>query len=77
MFSDVVMEVDKPKFEKILDAVKEENGAKFDTDLTAENLKEVVKRYKELYKKEKGTDFPQEPKDSVNGINQSCFPFMG
>jgi pyruvate, orthophosphate dikinase len=62
MFSDVVMEVDKPKFEKILDAVKHENGAKFDTDLSAENLKEVVKRYKEMYKKEKGTDFPQEPK---------------
>lgn len=62
MFSDVVMEVDKPKFEKILDAVKHENNAKFDTDLTADNLKEVVKRYKEMYKKEKGVDFPQEPK---------------
>jgi pyruvate,orthophosphate dikinase len=62
MFSDVVMEVDKPKFEKILDAVKEENGAKFDTDLTAANLQEVVKRYKELFKKEKGFDFPQDPK---------------
>ena len=62
MFSDVVMEVEKPKFEKILDAVKEENGAKFDTDLSAENLKEVVKRYKKLYKDEKGFDFPQDPK---------------
>jgi pyruvate,orthophosphate dikinase len=62
MFSDVVMEVEKPKFEKILDAVKEENHAKFDTDLTADNLKEVLKRYKELYKKEKGSDFPQDPK---------------
>ncbi|KNY28097.1 pyruvate, phosphate dikinase [Pseudobacteroides cellulosolvens] len=62
MFSDVVMEVEKPKFEKILDAVKEENNAHFDTDLTAVNLKEVVKRYKELFKKEKGFDFPQEPK---------------
>ncbi len=62
MFSDVVMEVDKPKFEKILDAVKEENGAKFDTDLTADNLKEVVKRYKELFKKEKGFEYPQDPK---------------
>ena len=62
MFSDVVMEVDKPKFEKILDAVKTENGAKFDTDLTAANLREVVKRYKELYKKEKGSEFPQDPK---------------
>ncbi len=62
MFSDVVMEVEKPKFEKILDAVKEENGAKFDTDLSAENLKEVVKRYKELYRTEKGAEFPQDPK---------------
>lgn len=62
MFSDVVMEVEKPRFEKILDAVKEENGAKFDTDLSAENLKEVVKRYKELFKAEKGFEFPQEPK---------------
>jgi pyruvate,orthophosphate dikinase len=62
MFSDVVMEIEKPKFEAILDAVKQENNAKMDTDLTAENLKEVVKRYKELYRKEKGEDFPQEPK---------------
>ena len=62
MFSDVVMEVDKPKFEKILDAVKSENGAKYDTDLSAANLREVVKRYKELYKKEKGVEFPQDPK---------------
>ena len=62
MFSDVVMEVDKAKFEKILDAVKEENGANFDTDLSAENLKEVVRRYKELFKSEKGFDFPQDPK---------------
>ena len=62
MFSDVVMEVEKNKFEKILDDVKEENHVTLDTELTAENLKEVVKRYKELYKKEKGTDFPQDPK---------------
>ena len=62
MFSDVVMEVGKPKFEKILDEVKEENNAKMDTDLTAENLKEVVKRYKEMYKNEKGEEFPQDPK---------------
>ncbi len=62
MFSDVVMEVEKPKFEKILDTVKEENKAKFDTDLTADNLKEVVKRFKKLYNEEKGEEFPQEPK---------------
>jgi len=62
MFSDVVMEIEKSKFEEILDAVKEEKNAKLDTDLNAEDLKEVVKRYKELYKKEKGTDFPQDPR---------------
>ncbi|HEX2924980.1 MAG TPA: pyruvate, phosphate dikinase [Ruminiclostridium sp.] len=62
MFSDVVMEIEKSKFEKILDGVKEENGARYDTDLSAANLKEVVKRYKALFKNEKGFDFPQEPK---------------
>ena len=62
MFSDVVMDVEKPKFEKILEAVKHENNAKFDTDLTADNLKEIVKRYKAMFKAEKGFDFPQDPK---------------
>ncbi|MBZ4663126.1 MAG: pyruvate, phosphate dikinase [Caloramator sp.] len=62
MFSDVVMQIDKNLFENILDEVKEENNAKYDTDLTAENLKEVVRRYKELYRKEKGEDFPNDPK---------------
>ena len=73
MFSDVVMEVDKPKFEKILDAVKEENGAKFDTDLTADNLKEVIKRYKALFQKEKGFEFPQEPKAQLMEAVKAVF----
>ncbi len=73
MFSDVVMEVEKPKFEKILDAVKEENGAKFDTDLTAANLKEVVKRYLEMYKKEKGAEFPQDPKAQLMEAVKAVF----
>jgi pyruvate,orthophosphate dikinase len=62
MFSDVVMGIEKSKFERILDEVKEEKGVKLDTELDGNDLKEVVKRYKELYKKEKGSDFPQEPK---------------
>jgi len=57
MFSDVVMEVEKSKFEAILDAVKEENNCENDCDLSAENLKEVVRRYKELFKKEKDLIF--------------------
>ena len=73
MFSDVVMEVEKPKFEKILEAVKHENNAKMDTDLTAANLKEVVKRYKELFKKEKGFDFPQEPKTQLMEAIKAVF----
>lgn len=62
MFSDVVMGIEKDKFENILDDVKHKNNAKNDTDLTAENLKEVIRRYKELFKQEKGYDFPQDPK---------------
>ncbi|MDR1263494.1 MAG: pyruvate, phosphate dikinase, partial [Oscillospiraceae bacterium] len=62
MFSDVVMEIDKAKFEAVLDAVKQNKGVKYDKDLTAEDLKEVIKRYKELYIREKGEEFPQDPK---------------
>lgn len=65
MFSDVVMGIDKNKFESILDAVKTENNAKYDTDLNTDNLKEVVKRYKELYKQEMKVDFPQDPKEQL------------
>ncbi|HOM02446.1 MAG TPA: pyruvate, phosphate dikinase [Acetivibrio sp.] len=73
MFSDVVMEVEKSKFEAILDAVKEENNCENDCDLNAENLKEVVKRYKELFKKEKGFDFPQEPKTQLMEAVKAVF----
>jgi pyruvate,orthophosphate dikinase len=62
MFSDVVMEIEKSQFEAILNAVKEEKNAKLDTDLNADDLKVVVRRFKELYRKEKGTEFPQDPK---------------
>ena len=59
MFRDVVWR-SKPKFEAILDAVEEKN-AKLDTDLTAEDLKEVIRRFKELYRK-KRAEFPQDPR---------------
>ena len=65
MFADVVKEVDKAKFEAVLDEMKEDKGAKFDTDLTADDLKEVIVRYKEIYKSELGEDFPQEPKEQL------------
>ena len=62
MFSDVVMDVEKSLFEEILDEAKEKKGVKHDTGLDAEDLKEIVKKYKDLYKKKKGKDFPQDPK---------------
>lgn len=57
MFFDVVMGIEKNKFEKIFDEVKEKYGVKYDIDLIVEYLKEVVVRYKEFYKVEKGEDF--------------------
>ncbi len=65
MFSDVVMEISKKKFEEIIDEMKEEKGIKLDTEFTAEDLKEMIVRYKAFYKKVKGTDFPQEPKEQL------------
>jgi pyruvate,orthophosphate dikinase len=60
------MEIEKRKFEKILDEVKAKTkGAKFDTDLTAENLKEIVEKFKALYLKEMGKEFPQDPKNQL------------
>ena len=61
MFSDVVMEVEKAKFDKIFDGAKQKYGCKMDTELTADNLKEVVEAYKVMFREEKGFDFPQEP----------------
>ncbi len=62
MFSDVVMQQEKSKYERILDKVKEEKGVQFDKDLSADDLKEIVSMFKDLYKKSQGEEFPQEPK---------------
>ena len=61
MFSDVVMEIDKEKFSKLLENKKKQNNVVLDKDLTAENLKELIVEYKALYKAEKGEEFPQDP----------------
>ena len=61
MFSDVVMEIPKSTFEKIIDAVKEEKGVKYDIELDADDMKELIKRFKEYYKEQKGEEFPQDP----------------
>ena len=62
MFSDVVMEVPKSLFERVLDEIKAAKQVKFDMELTAEDLQEVIARFKAIYKDKMGEDFPQDPK---------------
>ena len=62
MFSDVVMEIPKNLFEKAIDEMKEQKGVKLDTELDAEDLKKLVSQFKEIYKENKGQEFPQEPR---------------
>ena len=62
MFSDVVMEVGKKHFEKLIDEMKEKKGVVYDVDLTAEDLKELANQFKAEYKNQLGQDFPSDPK---------------
>ncbi len=62
MFSDVVMEVGKKYFEKLIDEMKEKKGITYDVELTADDLKELANQFKAEYKKQLGTDFPSDPK---------------
>ena len=73
MFSDVVMEIKKSNFEGALNKMKEAKGAQYDTDLTADDLKELVEIFKGIYKKEKGVDFPQEPKEQLMEAIKAVF----
>ena len=65
MFSDVVMEIPKPLFEKAIDEMKEKRGVKLDTELTAEDLKELVEVFKGIYLKEHGSEFPTNPEEQL------------
>ena len=62
MFSDVVMEIPKPLFENAIDEMKEKRGVKLDTELTAEDLKELVEIFKGIYKEQKHEEFPTDAK---------------
>jgi len=74
MYSDVVMEVPKSYFEKIIDEVKEAKGVKYDTELTVDDLKELVVKFKKVYKKNMGgEEFPQEPKEQLMGAVKAVF----
>ncbi|MGM0495899.1 MAG: pyruvate, phosphate dikinase [Bacillota bacterium] len=65
MFSDVVMGISKANFDKIFDAKKAEKNVELDTDLSAEDLKDIVEKFKAEYKKHQGEDFPQDPKEQL------------
>ncbi|MDR1003337.1 MAG: pyruvate, phosphate dikinase [Oscillospiraceae bacterium] len=73
MFSDVVMEVSKKRFEVIIDELKEEKGIKDDIDLNAEDMKKLVVLFKAFYKKEKGVDFPTDPKEQMMEAVKAVF----
>ena len=73
MFADVVMGFPKSSFERKFDDIKEEKGVKLDTELTAEDLEEVVKIYKKEYKKHAGVEFPQDPKEQLMAAVEAVF----
>ena len=73
MYGNVAMGVDHDKFEEIISEVKSHRGIKEDTELTAEELQEIVSKYKVMYKKEKGEAFPQDPKKQMWGAIGAVF----
>ncbi|WP_300925545.1 pyruvate, phosphate dikinase, partial [uncultured Allobaculum sp.] len=73
MFADVVKGLSKKRFEEIIDEVKKEKGVKNDLDLDAEDMKELVKRFKAFYREELGTDFPTDPKDQMMEAIEAVF----
>lgn len=72
MFGNVVMDVEHNKFEEALQSKKDKKNVKFDTELTAEDLKELVEDYKKIIKEAKGKSFPQDPREqlkmSINAV---------
>ena len=73
MYSDVVMEVGKKYFEQLIDEMKEKKGVTQDTELTAEDLKELAEQFKAEYKAKIGEDFPSDPKEQLMGAIKAVF----
>ena len=73
MFSDVVMEVGKKYFEQLIDEMKEARGVTLDTELTADDLKELAEKFKAEYREKLGEDFPQDPKVQLMGAIKAVF----
>ena len=73
MYSDVVMEVGKKYFEELIDKMKEERGVTQDVELTAEDLKELAREFKDEYKAKIGSEFPSDPKEQLMGAIKAVF----
>jgi len=73
MYSDVVMELGKSFFEEKIDEMKAAKGVKQDVELTAEDLKELVKQFKAIYLEKQGSEFPQDPKEQLIGAVKAVF----
>ena len=73
MYSDVVMEVGKKYFEELIDKMKESRGVTQDTELTADDLKELAEQFKAEYKEKIGADFPTDPKEQLMGAVKAVF----
>ncbi len=73
MYSDVVMEVGKKYFEQLIDEMKDKKGVKLDTELDADDLKELAEKFKAEYKDKLGEDFPQDPKMQLMGAIKAVF----
>ncbi|MDY2602484.1 MAG: pyruvate, phosphate dikinase [Eubacteriales bacterium] len=73
MFSDVVMELSKKRFEVIIDEVKAAKGVTQDIELDTEDMKTLVKLFKEFYRQEKGADFPSDPKEQLMEAVKAVF----
>ena len=73
MYSDVVMELGKSFFEEKIDEMKAAKGVKQDVELTADDLKELVKQFKAIYLEKQGSEFPQDPKEQLIGAVKAVF----
>ena len=73
MYADVVMEVGKKYFEDLIDEMKEKKGVKLDTELTADDLKELAEQFKAKYQEQIGEEFPADPRQQLMGAVQAVF----
>ena len=73
MFANVVMEADRMKFENLMDEIKHKNNIKLDNEMTTEMLRELVEKFKELYKQETNEDFPQDPIEQLKRARDAVF----